>query len=770
MLAFLFLLAATLAGIAGICLLACKALSAGENIFAGVVVGWTFATIGAYVSARSAGELTRDLMLRVTIASSVVAIGLCWLAWKRRRGLGWREQSWWAGLPVLLFAPIYAALFHTRMFYEQPDGIHSGGTSFYDMPFHAAITTSFLYARNFPPVYMLFPPEPLLYPCLPDFLTAAVVASGVDLHLALCLTGVTLATAVTGLVYCFASQLIVSPHKSAAAALATVLCLLNGGLALTSRQLAEYKVRWTNVIVDAFLPQRTGLFGCAIALTVFTIFAAVWRAWTNERARNEAATWKLLLGAGLLTGSLPFFHPHSFLAVAIVSTFLFLLKPRTAWLAFAAPAVLIPLPLLLRLGQHMRGLGQIRFDPGWFGHGNSNWLMAWLLNAGLPGLLLVPAWLAASPSWRRFYFAFVALAVVSLLVVFSPNEVDNFKLLFYWQAATCVLIAQWLVSLANRQRWGQVVASLLALGCVATGVHALWAEHRDQKIMFNRAQADAAAFIRTQAATDALFLTAPSFHQPVVSLAGRRVLRANTTWLWSHGYDFRAREADVGRIYAGTSDAAELLRYYDIDYVYLDENARHQLRAKEGFFDARFPVVYLRDGLKIYDTREAQRKVGGRSHMPAPREYASRIGKDPAVLLTAFPQVSYFLYRTYKTSLGREPRYDEFMRDLKLLGRGVYVSAPGWEQILDANKHLLAEKSGAAVSNAPFDREQYDAAWIVMHYFGYLRRNPDDPPDNDMNGYGYWLAYLRRTHDYSGLSRAFLESTEYQSRPVEDFP
>jgi len=29
-----------------------------------------------------------------------------------------------------------------------------------------------------------------------------------------------------------------------------------------------------------------------------------------------------------------------------------------------------------------------------------------------------------------------------------------------------------------------------------------------------------------------------------------------------------------------------------------------------------------------------------------------------------------------------------------------------------------------------------------MQYYGYLRRNPDDLPDNNFNGYDFWLAKM----------------------------
>jgi len=54
-----------------------------------------------------------------------------------------------------------------------------------------------------------------------------------------------------------------------------------------------------------------------------------------------------------------------------------------------------------------------------------------------------------------------------------------------------------------------------------------------------------------------------------------------------------------------------------------------------------------------------------------------------------------------------------------------------------------------------------------MEYFGYLRRNPDDPPDGDLGGYFFWLGKL---FEFNGnyieaeMIKAFISSTEYRSR------
>ena len=54
-----------------------------------------------------------------------------------------------------------------------------------------------------------------------------------------------------------------------------------------------------------------------------------------------------------------------------------------------------------------------------------------------------------------------------------------------------------------------------------------------------------------------------------------------------------------------------------------------------------------------------------------------------------------------------------------------------------------------------------------MQYFGYLRRNPNDPQDTDYTGYEFWLNKLNAANgDYvaAEMVKAFLGSTEYNQR------
>jgi len=802
-----FLLSAALLGVGLVRRFFVTTLNHAEQALWGLVIGWSSATAAGYAVARLFGELTFRVGLIDILLVSGVAI-FCW--WPNIRRLGRREDKqfrfvWeksFTPLAVLLglFAPIFLHLFLTHMLPVHADGgIYSGGESTsYDMAYHAAITNSFVHGANFPPVYTPMPPAPLLYPFVPDFLSALLVVLGMDLHSALVCTAVPLSLALTGIFYFFALRLLnfaqllplSEARRAWAAASATLLFLLNGGLGfvfffqdwraagtglwpflsginVNYTHVAEKGLVWPNVITDMLLPQRTSIFGLALSFIILTCFAITWSTTDDD----EKSAWPVLVTAGILAGVLPFFHVHSYVAVGLISGFLFLVRPRRVWLVFWLPAVVLALPRFLEFGGQLATTGFARFQPGWRGQGEGNWILFWIRNAGLPTILIIPAWLSAPRPLRFFYLGFVALLIVALLVVFSPNDYDNMKLMTYWSAGTSVVIAGWLTRLA-RGRIGLICSIVLVAGSTLSGVLALAYEWRASKLLFGRDEAAVADFIKSHTAPHSLFLTAPSLHQPVLSLAGRAIVRGPTAWLWSHGYPFAEREADVRAIYAGRDDATELLRYYHVDYVYLGRNEATELRANQSFFDATFPTLYRSGEIAIYDTRKLGNNDRAAYSGYPPREYASRIDKDPSQILVEFPAVAFELYRLRKMAFGGLPKYADFMSDLRILGRELYPGTPGWREVLGKNERTLWEEwaarpgfkrgSDSSIEARSAATADYNAAYVLCHYFGYLRRNPDDLPDHDLTGYNFWLAQLNRNADYRGVTRAFIEAEEYK--------
>jgi hypothetical protein len=171
-------------------------------------------------------------------------------------------------------------------------------------------------------------------------------------------------------------------------------------------------------------------------------------------------------------------------------------------------------------------------------------------------------------------------------------------------------------------------------------------------------------------------------------------------------------------------------------------------------------------------------------------------------------------------------KLNEFLPDTQHIGKGVVVGQTGWEQRLEDNKNAFAADfvnrarfiithptsltpdqfvdalfANAGVAPTPPERQsaisefagaptsadsaararvlrivaehptlaqqEFNKAFVLMQYFGYLRRNPDDAPDVNFSGYNFWLGKLNQFDGNfinADMVKAFLLAGEYKQR------
>jgi hypothetical protein len=189
-----------------------------------------------------------------------------------------------------------------------------------------------------------------------------------------------------------------------------------------------------------------------------------------------------------------------------------------------------------------------------------------------------------------------------------------------------------------------------------------------------------------------------------------------------------------------------------------------------------------------------------------------------------FQNTGYYVHRFYRASFARMPTISEFGTDKNIVSQGVVVGNPGWDATLNFNKvafaNMFASRSnftnvynglnnqqfvdqlfanaqvtpdantrndlidglntgrysrGVAlrmiIEYQPFIDQEFNPAFVMMQYIGYLRRHPSDPPDGpNMPGYFFWLNKLNTQGDQNEMVRAFLLSAEYRNRFGSDQP
>jgi subtilisin family serine protease len=193
--------------------------------------------------------------------------------------------------------------------------------------------------------------------------------------------------------------------------------------------------------------------------------------------------------------------------------------------------------------------------------------------------------------------------------------------------------------------------------------------------------------------------------------------------------------------------------------------------------------------------------------------------------------LAYKMYKTSFGNLPGAPvpvRYEEFMPDTQQLSNGVVIGQPDAQQKLEANKvafsldfvnrtrfataypttltptqfvnalianagftptpseraAFISQFGSAAdtvdtqvrarvvrgiAENGTFSAQEKNGAFVLMQYFGYLRRNPYDPPEStlDYQGYNFWLGKLNQFNGNfvnADMVKAFIISGEYRHR------
>jgi hypothetical protein len=166
-------------------------------------------------------------------------------------------------------------------------------------------------------------------------------------------------------------------------------------------------------------------------------------------------------------------------------------------------------------------------------------------------------------------------------------------------------------------------------------------------------------------------------------------------------------------------------------------------------------------------------------------------------------------------------RFDEFLPDTQRIGQNVLVGQAGWETALENNKvafvdefvlrsrfttayplgmsaatfvdtlntnagnplstternQLVSDLNGATKTRAQALRAiaehpalvaaESNRAFVLMQYFGFMRRNPNDLPDADYTGYDFWLTKLNQFNGNfvsADMVKGFITSAEYRQR------
>ncbi len=121
-------------------------------------------------------------------------------------------------------------------------------------------------------------------------------------------------------------------------------------------------------------------------------------------------------------------------------------------------------------------------------------------------------------------------------------------------------------------------------------------------------------------------------------------------------------------------------------------------------------------------------------------------------LATGFHERGFLILRMYEAGLGRLPSYEEFMDAMRRFVRERMLAE--FAQANNLNEQSLREK----VESDELVRKFGNRGFVVLHYFGYLRR------DADPASIAGWLDVLDRSGDSKKITEGFITSVEYRQR------
>ena len=88
---------------------------------------------------------------------------------------------------------------------------------------------------------------------------------------------------------------------------------------------------------------------------------------------------------------------------------------------------------------------------------------------------------------------------------------------------------------------------------------------------------------------------------------------------------------------------------------------------------------------------------------------------------------------------------------------------------LQTNAWTRAEAMRFVAEDTDFVQAEKSRAFVLMQYFGYLRRNPYDAPEHGLNfdGFNFWLGKLNNhggNYISAEMVKAFITAGEYRAR------
>ena len=427
--------------------------------------------------------------------------------------------------------------------------------------------------------------------------------------------------------------------------------ILEGYYKTPTNQPDPNNLRWSNVICDLMVPQRTLLGGWCMVIPCFYLFSTALRPRRVFEASYERAAEGLrpvpdnraLILLAVWAGALPLIHTHSFVALALMSLGAMVydlihgdpkelmirrtrgeILLRYAVYGLIAGALAMPQLVFFTFDQALGSGSSRSFMTIQFNWVNvSSWTTAsgsavyqmkdlyfwfYIKNIGIPFIVLLLALFEKNPRHRRIFAMMFPVILAAELIRFQPNAYDNNKLLYLAWMMGCIVVADWCGTVWKKLKGLRGRYALAVLAAVVTFLSAgltIWRECKSDYQAFNARAVEAGEFARKWTSPDAVFLTGSENHlNPVLSIGGKTIVCGPNLWLYWHGFDTGDRQNDIRLFYEDPEHHADILQKYQVDYIYVSWYERSQYDLDEEAIRRNYPLVFENTEAAIYQVPE----------------------------------------------------------------------------------------------------------------------------------------------------------------------
>jgi hypothetical protein len=375
--------------------------------------------------------------------------------------------------------------------------------------------------------------------------------------------------------------------------------LFSGGLAgfqvLWTGAWKDYQagLAWKNLFLTLFIPQRGFLFAFPAGLVL------LW-SWRRRFVRREPALPPFV--EGLLWGTMPLFHIHSFLFVSLIFA---------VW-AIAARAIRTALPTFLwavvpatwcvvRLTSPGRAASFVWLKPGWL-IGSQNALVFLAVNFGF--FLVLAAWAAAVAVARKdrehLLLLGPALGLFALFffVMLAPAEWDNTKVM-----AWCYLLALPALSEAVLEGLGAPQRAVAWTILLFSGFVCVASSLRGPGFQVVRLdERDEVCGAVAPLPANARVATVQTFNHPV-ALCGQALVAGYGGHLWSHGIAYAPVEERLRGLMMGEPDWRRRAADLDARYLFWGSREQDEFPGSRRPWEREAPLVFQGRFGTLYDLR-----------------------------------------------------------------------------------------------------------------------------------------------------------------------